>query len=379
MCKVLMIPGIKKKHHDKVKLILDKMAESFSRLDDDGFGYAAVTSKGKIYGEKWLKKEDVFKLHHKPTPDEGYKKTIALLGAAAGKTEDVVSSDENVYDSFGLRSSESLDDTVAVIFHARKKTQGEKVIQNAHPFYIVGEDHTPDTALIHNGSILNHRELTKKFSTCDSEVILHEYMDKTMYYNPYGIEDIAKKLVGEYTVGVLSSIEYEDKTVQPILDIFKSKKDLYVCYVKEIETNIFCTTDWAIKQVMKELGFSFVCLTEVKDGFFMRIDATTGERIDDLIPFDLSKTTLYTPAVVVGPAANKLAESGTSNVRNLRSDTVEEAKRKFEANHGDLFSDKYYDLTDGLNPAERAFYEELEKDKNTDMKALRLVKKIMNL
>ena len=101
----------------------------------------------------------------------------------------------------------SINDTVAVILHARKATVGDKNICNVHPFFEINNKDSEDTALIHNGSINNHFQLTKKYSTCDSEVILHEYLKNMMNYNPWGIEELSKTIKGEYTVGVLSSAD----------------------------------------------------------------------------------------------------------------------------------------------------------------------------
>ncbi len=379
MCKVLMIPGIKKQHQEKVQALATEVGKNISRTDDDGIGYAAITSKGKIYGEKWLRPTDAFVLHGQPTAHPAFAQINTLLGEAAGKQEGAPMM-EKLYDSFGMRTAEAIEDTVALVVHARKKTFGEKSIVNTHPFVVVGDNHVPDTALIHNGSIQNHLSLTKKTSTCDSETILHEYLNECMYYNAYAVDAIAKTLVGEYTVGVLSSMEYEDNTVQPILDIFKSNKDLYCCYVNELETFVFCTIAWPLEQALKTLNMSWVAMTEIKDGYLLRINAITGERMDDVIKFELSPKTVPYSAPYTAPQTYKPKQIPPSNVRPMdqaKRDTVTEIKKKFEMNHGDLFGDNYYDVTDGLSDAERAYYDELDKNPATDLKALKLVKMIM--
>lgn len=384
MCKVLMVPGIKKKHQAKVREIAAKFVEPFARTDDDGFGYAAITKKGHIYGEKWLNKEDVFKVH-KNTAVAGiqeFDKAKEFFGAAAGRVDDS-RPNPDVYHSFGVRSPENLNDTVAMIFHARSKTQGEKTITNTHPFYEIGGEDNPDTAIIHNGSITNHTSLTKKYSTCDSEVILHEYLKNQMYYNPWAIETLAKTLVGEYAVGALTSIQYEDGEITPVLDIFKSNKFLYGAYVKDIETFVFCTSDYIMKDVFKELKLTYYGLTEIKDGFYFRINAITGERMEDLISFELSNK--YYTHQYSSNYANQSYNRPTQNppVRVIEktnnSTVIEAAKAAFKRKHSDLFDRPYFDIPDGLSAEERAYYEELEKDPNTDMKALHLVKKVLNL
>jgi hypothetical protein len=362
-----MIPGIKKQHQAKVKEIVVKMSEVFARVDEDGFGYAAITSQGKIYGEKWLKKADVFNLHEQPAIDPLAQKIQDFFGPAAGKSDLVVGTTENKYASFGDRSPEAVDDTVAMIFHARKKTFGEKTIENCHPFVELNDANAPDTAVIHNGSIVNHLSLTKKYSTCDSETILHEYLKQVTYYNPQSIQKIASTLIGEYTVGVLSSIE-ENNSVTPILDIFKSNKELYGCYVKDIETYLFTTSDWQLKAVLTEMKLDYVGVTEIKDGFLLRINAITGERIDDVIPFVTSLRSIPVGETkYIGP--QKLPQTAIKVVANK----PEHSKSRY----GDFFTDVYFDVPTGLTEVEKQFLDEIEANE-TEYKALRLTKKIMN-
>lgn len=394
MCKVLMVAGIKKQHQDKVKKLSQEFLKAASDIDDDGFGYAAITRSGGIYGEKWLRKEDVFQLHAQPKPPMGNELVKDLLGDA-GKPL-VEAPTEIVYDSFGVtRTKEVLNETVAILVHARKKTNGAKSIENCHPFYAAEEDPNPATALIHNGTIMNHLSLTKKTSTCDSEVILHEYLKEAMSYNPWAMPSLAKTLVGQYTVGVLTSAQTEAGT-QPVLDIFKSARELHCAYVKELETYVFCTLPNLLVKACKEAGLTAVGLSEVRDGYLIRLDAITGKRLEDNIPFDQSRQYLSGPSQTTS-ATNGHHRPHNSNARNIidssrdyirsaihigpnenLADTVGVVKGEFEKNHRDLFNAPYYDTGTGLTKEEIDYYATLETSGEVDMRALRLVKKVLN-
>lgn len=385
----MMIAGIKKEHLSKVKKLTEEMSKVMSSIEDDGVGYASITNTGKIFGEKWVNKDDAFKLHHQPEPDASVSFMEKLFNGSA-KWKNPASNDP-IYESFGNRR-ELMNDTVALILHARKKTTGEKGINNTHPFYVLGEKDIPDTALIHNGSILNHESLTKKTSTCDSEVILHEYLDHMIYYNPMGVEAMVKQLVGEYAVGVLSSIEFQDETVLPILDIFKSNKPLYAGFVPEIETVVFCTNDYTLNDGVKNAGMTLKNIVEISDGHLIRLNAITGERYEDVIKFEPGARTVYGHHNGYYDRSNhsnhvrtmehhrpNAAERSIQATVETANETMEDVKRNFEKNHGDLFSQAYHEVSGGLTTDERDYYTRLEADGKTDFKALRLVEKALNL
>jgi predicted glutamine amidotransferase len=394
MCKVLFVAGIKKQHQDKVKKLSHEFLKAASTIDDDGFGYAAMTRTGLIYGEKWLRKEDIFVLHGQPKEPAGNNMVTELLGEAAKPL--ISAPTEKVYDSFGsARTKETLGDTVAIIVHARKKTHGQKSIENCHPFYSPEVEQNPATALVHNGSIMNHLDLTKKTSTCDSEVILHEYLSEAMSYNPWAMPKLAKTLVGQYAVGVLTSAQVADG-VQPVLDIFKSAKDLHCAYVQELQTYVFCTAPGLLMKACHEAGMTALGISEVRDGYLIRLDAITGKRLEDIIPFDQSRQFLNGNSTNTGTRGGGTTQhhrpgthSRTAGMIDITDytrkqhgpnleDTVDAAKHEFQKNNHDIFSSPYYDTETGLTKEEAEFYASLEVNKAVDMKALRLVKKVLN-
>jgi hypothetical protein len=301
-----------------------------------------------------------------------------------GNATDVPDNDKVTYNSFGTRNKENLENTVAMILHARRKTNGDVTIVNTHPFVELGNDTHPNVALIHNGTIVNHYQLTKKYSTCDSEVILHEYLKKDMHYNPKNIKEVADTLVGQYTVGVLSSLFYEGQKAQPILDIFKSNKGLFAGFVKELDTIVFSTSKYTLEEAIDETGMTLVGCVEIKDGYFMRLNAITGEAMNEPLPFPKSKEAIYptyTPSAYT-PSAYTPKHNGyptPPTPATPKKETINDVKHQFEAAHSELFTTTYYDPDRTLNPIETLYLSELEAAPETNFRALRLVKKVMGL
>lgn len=374
MCKVMMIAGIKSKHIPKVYQLTKAMAKIMSSSpDNDGTGYAAITGDGKIYGEKWLEKDQAFVSNNNKTDEtvefieKQFKDSIEFNDKPARG---------GGYLAFGEKTKETIENTVAVILHARNATVGGKTLENVHPFVFSGDTDRPATALIHNGGILNHEKLTKVTSSCDSEVILHEYLSNEMYHNPWGMDNLAKTLIGTYTVGILSS-QYNPKTGlwTPYLDIFKSNKELYGAYIPEIETMIFSTNHLQIDSVVREVGMTVKNIFKFKDGYLHRIDAITGLNDIDAVSFTTSAQFMnqahkYSRNDDVKPFGPNPGDVSTF------ADSAESVRTKFEKNHPELFQKPY--LEGNLNQQEREFFDELEKDKKTDLKALRLVSEALN-
>lgn len=377
MCKVLLIAGIKPEHLSKVQTLAKSAAKVMSRMDEDGLGYAAITNKGVVYGEKWLNNVDAFVMHKQPEIDQSVIKMNNTFGNMI--EWDKVQAIGKVYDRFGKINPETTANTVGLIIHTRNATVGSKTIENVHPFFSINEKDQPDTALIHNGGILNHAKLTKVTSSCDSEVLLHEYLGNAMYHNPWGVEQLAKTVSGTYAVGVLSSMyDGETKEDVPYLDIFKSNKELYAAYVNELETTVFCTTSHGLEEIVKASEMTLRNLVKVKDGYLIRLNAITGERIDDIISFTLSPQYDQGWSRHHENSALKLKEIGpttqpATTTEDVEANTVKVAKEQFERRRPALFSLPYLDPKGQLTPEEKALFATLEADNKTDHKALQLV------
>ncbi len=378
MCKVFMISGIKKDKQILAKKLVFEMSKIISRSETDGIGYAAITKTGKVYGEKWLKNEDAFIVKENPpiNPIVDYMRTY--FGETAKFIKEPVQ--DEIYCQFGDNSD--IENTVAVILHARKATFGSKSVVNTHPFYFLAPPNADlgvvDTALIHNGSIYNHEHLKKVMSTCDSEVILHEYLDFQMNYNPWAMPELARKLAGEYAVGVLTSVPYDDGTIMPVLDIFKSNKDLCAMYVPELETVVFGTSEYNLEEGVKSAGMTPTIVMSINNGFLMRFNAITGVMCEDPVPFELSSRSYYLPPAVVHPMGPGVSNLPRQEVIDDADETIEDVKENFEHNHSTIFTQQYFDAG-GLNQKEKALWEKLDGDKKTNHKALRLVAAVLNI
>ncbi len=365
MCKVLFIAGIKPQHLPKVHQLAKAAAKNMSIVEDDGVGYAAITRDGMIYGEKWLNKEDAFTVHGQAPVDPSIGLMTALFGGMADWQKPPPTL--QTYEAFGQRTAQAVENTVGLILHARKATNGAKVISNVHPFHVLDTENQPDTALIHNGSIVNHAKLTKKTSTCDSEVILHEYIENMMFHNPWGVEQLAKTLIGEYAVGVLTSMLDESGVATPVLDVFKSGKELFAAYVPELETVVFCTMEHTLVNSCTEAGLTTKHVVKIKDGNLIRINCLTGERVDELATFAVS-----------GKFDNTNYNNHVVRHSPMQDVTMESCKASFARKHPSIFTVPYVEVTQKLEENEIALFSELAASNKTNHKALHLVSVALN-
>lgn len=372
MCKVLAIAGIREGQHDIIKKIAIAAVDEFHTQDGDGFGYAAITEKGDIYGEKWLRKQDAFVLHQNAAAPRSALMIDSVLGNAAKLPELPTNP---TYAQFGVPiTKEAKDTTVAFMMHARKATIGEKSVMNTHPFYHPEDKTNEPTALIHNGGIRNHEKLTKMFSTCDSETILHEYLRQAINYVPTLIDQVANTLVGEYTSVVLSRYVNEDQVLQPYMDIFKSNKELYVGYVKELDNLLFCTNKFALERICKACDLTLEDATEVDDGYLVRLDAITGERIDEVVEF--AKSRQYEGVHNLGNHSGRtVGPAATQNMAEIKKvpPTINQYKKDFATNHPEVFGTQYMTLEPMTDEDQVLLAEFEEANDNSNLRALALV------
>lgn len=87
-----------------------------------------------------------------------------------------------------------------VVGHNRKATRGVITDENAHPFV------EKETILVHNGTLTNHKELTKEDVEVDSHAILHSIVER-------GYEETLKEIQGAFT---LAWYDANDKTLRVI-------------------------------------------------------------------------------------------------------------------------------------------------------------------
>lgn len=297
MCKVLAMAGLKPEVKDRLWDFLIAAKPLMTAHDTDGVGYAAMSKNG-LWGERWLEPSQGFmRDSRKPftTKDAELEKKFkgALLSAKK-------------YNNFGAENADP-DTVSAVIYHSRWATC-EKSLGNVHPFV------RGNTALIHNGVITNTQDHKNLISTCDSEAILNQYVDKDVLTDPDNITKATETLMGGYACAVLSM----DSDNKKYLDLFRNRPPLYAIYVEQLDTVVFCTSDDIIKNTCKLLKWSYGSTFKLKDDMLLRFDCETGEivhkkdyKFDYVYMYDRNKRSSSESASDAGKS--QTAEAKTSS------------------------------------------------------------------
>lgn len=261
MCKVAGVTKVTDENRDNVWLFMMMLGDLMSNFNSDGLGYAAFDKKGNLFGEKWLVNNQSF---------TDLSKTVPNL------TADKM---DKLYSYFG--NEVKREEAQGIILHTRFATC-ERGIKNAHPF--VNSEENPEIAIIHNGVISNHMDLEKKFSTCDSEVIVH-LMDKHQTNKNFNaLDQVTNRLFGWYTVLALS----KDDKGNMVMDAFTDRPRLSSFFIPELDTRVYSTESSDIIKVCKDLGFSYKDGKTMKSNTAQRIDVLTGEVIDRKVTTEMS-------------------------------------------------------------------------------------------
>lgn len=256
MCKVLAIAGIKKDKVEKVWEFAQIMGQLMSKHNTDGLGYSAITSDGKLFGERWLNNSEAFTnkkyLEERAACDNELFDTFgeALDGS---KKEFKVGE----YNTFG---EINFPETVALTLHTRMATS-PKGLNNTHPFV------SDNVSLIHNGVIRNPENFGMKLSTCDSEAILQGYLSEKVKDSVDNIQKLADGLRGYYACAVLSNSDRG-----PILDIFRSGARLHSAYIKELGTWVISTDDDDIKSAARYFGYTMGEVYKIHEEKLLRLN-----------------------------------------------------------------------------------------------------------
>lgn len=262
MCKVMMMAGITSDTRDNAWKFIKEMAKEMSPGNMDGLGYAALSTDGELFGERWHHNAEAFNMRQVSEPlSQLDSYLIEAYGGALRKDRQPIR-----YNKFGSVNEEAL---AAITLHTRMATSG-KEFMNTHPF-VVGQ-----TSLIHNGVIRNADRLEMKQSTCDSEAILNLYVKHRVMQKPGAIQAVAKKLQGYYACGVISRNDSDGA----IMDVFKcNSANLTAAFVQELNTVVFSTRIADIKAVCARLGFNVLSEFIFEGQTLLRLDALTGEVI----------------------------------------------------------------------------------------------------
>jgi len=261
MCKIMIMSGITDETTQQAWEFTKAMAKEMSSpnsTEKDGLGYAAIDANGNLFGERWVDNKDAFK--HKNVYgseiDTNILKRYKILNR------------EKVYGNFGVFN----ENIRSITLHSRSATNTVSY-KNTHPFV---ENHT---SVIHNGVIYNDDQLTKKTSTCDSEVILHQYIKHNVANKPGKIRKMVNKLEGYYALGIFSRTS-EGRVILDVIKDNSARLDAF--FIKELNTVVFATPRYQaspVEDACKTLGFTIVSKYEVKANRLQRMDALTGETI----------------------------------------------------------------------------------------------------
>lgn len=188
--------------------------------DKDGFGYAALTDSGKLFGERTLEKSFQTRFNQ-PKIKLPIKK---------------------VSNTFGKFTEE----TKAAIFHARMSTN-EKTLPATHPFV------SNNIALIHNGVVQDEAENPIKCETGnDTEIIFRYWLKDEM-------KSVEKYVSGYYALAVLDS-----KT--GYLHLVKDDRaNLVVTFCEEIDSYVFATQKIILETIFAKMKWSLGVVEEIED------------------------------------------------------------------------------------------------------------------
>jgi len=268
MCKLFMMAGINDDNRSDASDLIIEMAGIIGLSMRDGIGYAAVTTDGDLFGERWFKSEDAFDLREEPavSKDEQYildqyKDALTLIDKP------------KKYNTFGDEKksiAELWGNVSAVTLHGRFATSA-KEFRNTHPFIV------NDTSLVHNGVIRNAFSLNRmKQSSCDSEVILNLYDEMLVSETPANIQAVVDELIGYYACGVFS----RDSEGNRVLDIFKDQTaNLSAAYIDELGVMVFVTNIDDLKRACDVLDLTIGSVYKVNSGILMRLNPVDGSVI----------------------------------------------------------------------------------------------------
>lgn len=257
MCKIAGVAKVNDENRDKVWAMMIAIGDIMSRTQRDGLGYAAFDKRGRIFGERWLENKLAFtdfSVNSKMTP--------AKI--------------EKVYNFFGEQVLR--DEAQTIILHTRMATCG-RGLANTHPF--IDNLEKPHTAIIHNGIIANDEEHEKKFSTCDSEVLVHLYEKFNVSTKLNNIKKVAAELIGWFTVLNLTT----DSNGRMLMDIYTDSPRLTSYFVKELDTRVYSTSGMDIEEAADILGFTINDRQTIASNTAYRIDALSGVVLEETETF----------------------------------------------------------------------------------------------
>lgn len=219
MCKILMLTDGSRLDTKQLHKFLGYSNLALCARERDGFGWAALGTKG-VFGERYVKPNDFdFRIAKK-----AFNLPISVKNA----------------NSFGQLSKVK----GAVIAHGRTSTNNVS-LANTHPFV------KNNWTLIHNGVVQHHGDKYDMDSTCDTEHLAYNL-------STGGVEAIERNITGYYAIGAISP----DGKLHVIKD---ATAQLNIAYVENIKSYIIGTTRDIIKEVADNMKWKISPIDAVTD------------------------------------------------------------------------------------------------------------------
>jgi len=280
MCRLMFIIGATNTMN--IKRFMMAAVNPMSVGNKDGFGYTAIRRTGDIFTERWLNNEEAF-----------IRKSQQELEL------------ENMLGPFVKGSIQhtqqgtiDFSDVTSVMIHTRYATCG-KGLDNVHPFV----DNNNEISVVHNGVISNHAEFNKLNSTCDSEVLLTEYINRQIQYDQTQLEDLTNELKGYWAIGTTAI----DNDGVRFIDIHRNNGSatLYLAFIEELGGIVICTRDTIINDTLKTLNWN----RDITTYEVVQFVATRFNAIDGSVMLQHS----WTPEVKTTSKTSYTARVNTSN------------------------------------------------------------------
>ncbi len=254
MCKLASVSKITDENRELAWAFMRLLGQRISINNTDGLGYAAFDKQNRIFGERWLVNHSAFR---------------DLTEVKGVNSKNI----NQIYTFFGEEVKR--EEAQALILHARMSTCGGGH-KNTHPF--VDNIDNPKTVTIHNGIIYNDHQFTKKYSTCDSEVLVHLYEQFKVNEELANLSAFNSTIKGWYTVINLSTTPKG----RMVMDIYTDNGRLSSYFIPELGTRVYSTSAEDILSVATFLNLTVEDRQTMAANTAMRIDVETGEEIEHI-------------------------------------------------------------------------------------------------
>lgn len=211
MCKLFCVIDIE--NQNNVEKFIRQAVPYVTKTDNHGLGIMRLGENG-VHIQRWL---DIPKrLKTSLSVKSPYLKAMRIESNEFGKKSNTLN---------------------AIAIHGRFATCGIS-LENTHPFYLEG------SALIHNGVLSNVKPEDQVLSSCDSEVLLHRYVNNKIKDKPDNLTVALNDVVGYYAVIVFND--------NGIVDIFRDETaTLFIAHVRNIGTVIATTAELIYRTATK--------------------------------------------------------------------------------------------------------------------------------